>query len=693
MTGTSFSRVVRVSLFAAAAVSSFAGVARASDFDDRGNLLPDASYVDFEDFVDPERYVLADTEEGCLGPAFEVVERPDAISGTTVASLTPRTDCLERFLFVVPLKKASYRASVWVRHGTLGARLTASYPEETGRPLGVVALAPTGRATSDGWIELASNDLSIDATLDPKVYVRVQGAASDAGVEIDAMELVESGVYREELACEGRTDPICGEDALCVGGRCIYGDLSVPPLPSPEVRDQMIDTLSEKLRFFFGGQKTRTEDLPVALATLDRARAATTPWKFWNDGVGRAIRELHDWHTNARSSILENASPYRLNACFIEGDADLSHAVWPSHPLYKDILVSHAGTDSLGLAAGDRLVAVDGEHPISWARRLIDDDWSYHVASDSSSFADFPEALGGGSGLIIRYARTISILRCTPAGCADEPENIRVRDLVGGQGGPRVSCDNRPFYHLGGASPDPGTHRVGFQFYQGLIAETLPEERIYGMVFDTLYGGGDPNGFVNGTLRSAVSFWKENARGVILDHRAGNGGTIDAPQYVTELVRPPLVIAGQQILIPTAAYDGPSDLAAGLVQFQLSMQGDPYQVGSPTHDPTLPVALILHRDGSASDYLPYGMKGAPKVRLFAPGPTAGAFSTFIEFAYWGGITFQLASGDTYGRDGTPLIGRGVLPDQIVLQKQSDLVAGKDSLHEAALAWVRQELKP
>ena len=40
-----------------------------------------------------------------------------------------------------------------------------------------------------------------------------------------------------------------------------------------------------------------------------------------------------------------------------------------------------------------------------------------------------------------------------------------------------------------------------------------------------------------------------------------------------------------------------------------------------------------------------------------------------------------------------LIGRGVMPDYVVDQKQSDLLAGVDTIHEAALAWVRQELKP
>jgi C-terminal processing protease CtpA/Prc len=81
------------------------------------------------------------------------------------------------------------------------------------------------------------------------------------------------------------------------------------------------------------------------------------------------------------------------------------------------------------------------------------------------------------------------------------------------------------------------------------------------------------------------------------------------------------------------------------------------------------------------------------VRIFGPHPTAGAFSTFIEFSGWGGLYYQFASGDTIGKDGRAILGHGVAPDEVVLPKQSDLVVGKDTLFEAALAWVRQELKP
>ena len=40
----------------------------------------------------------------------------------------------------------------------------------------------------------------------------------------------------------------------------------------------------------------------------------------------------------------------------------------------------------------------------------------------------------------------------------------------------------------------------------------------------------------------------------------------------------------------------------------------------------------------------------------------------------------------------PLWSMHVVPDEIVLPKQSDLLDGKDTIHEAALTWLRDNLK-
>jgi len=667
-----------------------------------GYYHPDPKAVAFEDFTAPNRYVPDGTAMACMTPAYMVLSSDTALSGTTIVTLHEKSgQCQERFLLTAPATKASYRATVWVRHGSAGARLNVSYP--TGSPkenlLTSARMAPTGRATSDGWIELASNDFSVDGTalgmggVAPRVYLRISDFSDLNGLDIDALELIPSGTYVEEQACEGVRDPICGADSLCIGGVCARGDLDVPPLPEGQLKNDMVDTMEGQLQTFFGGQKTRKIDLPLAMSTLEGIRTATTPWQFWN-GWATAIHELHDWHTDSYGSLLQDhGGSQRLNACFIEGDADLSHGIVPSDAFYRDILVSHYGTDSGGLKTGDRLVAVDGLHPIAWARGLVDVDWQYHVASDADSFADFAEALGGPNGLIVRYAKEITVIRCDQGACDGPPETIRISKLMGVGGGADVACDNRPFYHLGSAGPDPSNHYVYGTIFQGAVDETTPAEAIYSMVWDTLDGEGNPQGSVNSAISSAIQFWKANARGVILDHRAGNGGTLDSAELVTTLARPPSIAAVIRMPIATAGYTGPDSTADGLAIFFSTPAVDDYNVGSSNYATDLPIALVTHRDGSASDYMPYGMKGAPNVKIFGPGPTAGAFSTFIQFNYWGGLGFQFASGDTISSQGISLMGKAVRPDVVVQQKQSDLIAGKDTIFEAALAWVRSELKP
>jgi C-terminal processing protease CtpA/Prc len=233
----------------------------------------------------------------------------------------------------------------------------------------------------------------------------------------------------------------------------------------------------------------------------------------------------------------------------------------------------------------------------------------------------------------------------------------------------------------------------GYDVYVGPLVDSEPGENLYGMTWDTLWGEAYSDFF-----RSTNEQFKQDARGVILDHRAGNGGTIDAPEAITELVRPRLEIAIALFDRPSADYEGPATEEDALAVFDRykgykSYPDLTYTVGSNNPKVDLPVALLLHRDGSASDFLPFGMKGAPNVRIFGPQPTAGAFSTFFQFSLGGSLRLQMASGDTISYQGKALIGSGAEPDEIVLPLQSDLLYGRDTIYLRALAWVRSELEP
>lgn len=685
---------------AAAVLSLAASNAWAGTFDPSGSFAFSSDAVATEGF---EAMPVADADAGADADAdaeagagdggtvpgtidgIEPVEASDALEGSHYANVRAqnRWDYVHVPL-AAPSARGSYRARAWIRGGTPAVVLMASYAT---RPEGRVLaeMTPTGRCTSDGWVELESNSVSIDTEDLARVTIAVQGQTA-----VDAYEIVPSGAYVELPACEGVRDTVCGPGALCLSGACRQGDALVPGLPRPEERARVVDFLETRLRWFFGGVATRRSYLPLALTELDRMRTATTPWEFWNH-LATAFHKLHDWHsmTNGLMALLDR--PKHLNLCFIEGHADQSQDTWPSHPGYLDVLVSHVGADhTLGLHPGDRLIAVDGMHPIEWARSLADVDWGWWQADDDETSGEFVERM---RSLIPVFARTITVLRCDAGSglCSGVPEVIAVADMPADDEAQAesVQCDNRPGYHLVDG-PDPATHAVGNDVFMSLLTDSEPGESLYGMTWDTLWGA-----TYTPVFQQYNAQFKANARGLILDHRAGNGGTIDAPAAITELVRDKMTLAIFPNLRPTAGTEGPSTLEDGLTLFNKYKATSylAYVVGSSAPDTSLPVALLIHRDGSASDYLPYGLKGAPKVRIFGPHRTAGAFSSFVQMNYWGNTTLQLAEGDTISFEGRALIGTGAEPDEVVVPLQSDLLQGRDTIYERALQWVRAEAKP
>src|SRR5690606_28020729 len=130
---------------------------------------------------------------------------------------------------------------------------------------------------------------------------------------------------------------------------------------------------------------------------------------------------------------------------------------------------------------------------------------------------------------------------------------------------------------------------------------------------------------------------------------------------------------------------GPQTIDEGKAVFDAFLQlGAVEMAGGPDPQIDVPVALLVHLDGSASDWLALGIKGAPNAKIFGPHETAGAFSTLFSFGYWFGVGYSIAVGDTYHVSGETLNGLGVAPDVIVEHKQSTLLAGKDAVYDAAL---------
>jgi hypothetical protein len=426
------------------------------------------------------------------------------------------------------------------------------------------------------------------------------------------------------------------------------------------------------------------------MVAWDRMYDATDRWTYWN-GFMLGVRKLHDGHTSTSGIsdfVLENEKP--LGLCFIEGDADLSHGFAPKDPEYLDVLVSHtAASRTLGLHAGDRLVAVDGMHPIAWARAQVEHHWSLSPTSNHTTFAELAEQM---RSLVSRYAQTITVIRCdAETATCSPPEDIdlsAIAPVTPEEGFQSVQCDSRPLRHL---PTSPGTHSNGESVFTGIVNESDANERIYGVEFDSLYTTNGTDG-VGAALKAAVSQFDastDGARGVILDHRSGNGGTILAPQILWNWATPPHDVS--VYLDRQHIEDVEPSLEDGLAIFAAGKANGIADSGGSASATTIPVALLVTRDVSASDWLPLGLKGqSPNVKIFGPFQTNGGFSTRYGFAYWLGMNYVMASGDTVDATGLTRNGRGVEPDVVVVPKQSELLVGIDSVYAAALAWVRAE---
>ncbi|MFW5739712.1 MAG: hypothetical protein ACOC1F_05040, partial [Myxococcota bacterium] len=365
-----------------------AGPADATTFDPKGYAAFEPNAVAVESFEELPSW-SSDPPPGAIENMY-VLPAADALEGHQVGAVQPQNWWERvRLPVLMPPIADSYSASLWVRSGAVRAVFVARYESRTSKRV-LVDLSPTGRLTSDGWIEMASAPFSLDGTDVSEAYFDLQGTA-----QVDAVEIVPAGTYQEEVPCFGISDPVCGDEAVCIDEVCRLGEPLVPLLPAPAERDRVVDLLRTRIDYFFGGYRTRRDHLPAALAEIEQMRSATTAWQFWGH-FARAVRRLGDWHTSASGLIGSIRSSRRLNVCFIEGDADLSHAQWPPDPRYLDVLVSHVGPDrTSGLRPGDRLVAVDGIHPIAWARSLIDVSWDWWRADDDTVNAEFVERMRG----------------------------------------------------------------------------------------------------------------------------------------------------------------------------------------------------------------------------------------------------------------------------------------------------------
>jgi hypothetical protein len=641
--------------------------AQAATFDSRGVLAFDSRAVATNAFEGIEEQT---------GVALK--QDATALQGAGYASITTNGFRMVSFPVAVPAAKARYRATIWARKNRIVADLDVEYAD-SGAPGVSARFFPTGRVTSDGWYEVATAPFSVDGTRKPSVAFAVFAS----GADVDALELIEDGDFRPTATCEGRATTTCGEGEFCAAGYCRDGAAGVPALPGEAERTRLANYLGWRMKAFYGGRHSRANGLPRAIAAINAGKSAKTSWAYWN-AYATAIHRLGDWHTKI-SGAVDVTGRGAFPICVDEGVADASYAVAPATPGLPDVLVTKVGPEgNSGLKVGDRIVAIDGVHPVTWAESFDDLYWGYWHSNDPAGHAEGLENL---RFLVRRWAKELTIVRCDPqTGQCGTLERLKASDLPKSEPQGYPQCDHRPFVHLVNGESPSGNPHSGDGIAIDRITQNAPGENVYAMVWDSVYLT-DPD---DNPYAAPLNTLRQNASGVILDHRTGNGGTEPAAEFLTTLFRKPAFLGVASAFNGTVGFfDAPYTQADGAALVQKRGGGDDgFNVGAPNARDTMRTAVLLARDGSASDWWPHGMKdGGANIRLFGR-RTAGAFSSFFQFDYYGMLSWQFGSGDYVRANGTTHLGEGVLPDEDLMPKQSDLLAGRDTVFLRALEWVR-----
>lgn len=580
-------------------------------------------------------------------------------------------------------------------------------------PLGVVRLLPTGRATDDGWIELSTGPLDYRLTgsiqarmlriLDARTWENAiyRSTALQGTSLIDGLEMVDLGPARHdgETECTRGTEATQCGDGACFLGRCVDPKPLLGNAPTVgDVRDDYLARQAFRMQTFGGGRVPESNlDATVAQRLLDLG-SETSLVRYWSE-FRRAHDDIADGHLAEPSDAIDFVG--RGNAaCIYQGEIDLlPGGTRIGHLVYRTTTDHPVGAR---LLPGDALTSIDGLPVSEWVE-LSSRDLRYPGDPRGRDFIVAPDILNAA----IDAGSTLTFERCSreTGPCTEaqvETITIDTAELTASyRGGAEPSwwragsaCDFRfslPFSVSG--QGDTGSNGVFFSDFRGVRS----------IVIDGVIGFGR-------WRRQAIDATTSLPGRIVLDQRTGGGGTFDGVSILTApflstaerpfvqvfpQVEPDLTQDSRLQFLRCAAEGGERNQCGNF--FVLPLQG---QSNPPSRVPGARVAVVNGRDVSGNDYLARALKDRVNgpTRIFGAVPTYGAFGPIIslpslmEELRGGSVQLQ----DTlFVLDGTDrnldfTTGIGVEPDEIVYQRQSDAVAGRDTLLQAADAWVRGE---
>ncbi len=621
------------------------------------------------------------------------------------------------------LRDRRVRATFWQRpRGTrVGASLTwftGGVDDAGATYLASVTMQPTGNVTDDGWEEWTSGPFDFAwagvfapgfiTFTDEQLNAYYGGGSWDveAQVDVDGLELVDLGaasVAPSSCTLPGeRAD--CGDDGVCHLGVCVDAGLRLGvPLEDDALRAQYVERRIFEVERFEGGRAPRTRASLVAEA-LRPLKDSTRAADFW-PGFAAAYDLLVDGHASA--PLVSYPAYANGGVCVHAGEADLLADVAPEERLVP--LVFSAEDNELGalLAPGDALVRIDGLPVHTWAaaaRRLIThpgDPAGHDVVTAPQIFNAALDA-----GAVVTFARCTGGAPCSAAVVEEVTVDLGAltgdRLLDGGTApvlaySAATTCDYR--FRRPVEAPD-----VKDYAFAGSVDEGGVRSLLINGVPDRYMDGGDT------WFDRVTDALGDDPALVLLDERSGAGGSIDA----VDLIAAMLLDEGDAYAMDfLPSFEGAEDDGVPRAAV-VSCSSDPdayscgngfrYHVGDgggPVASAAgAKLAVLIANDVSGNDYVTRLLqeRSGGATRIFGDGATWGAFGVIWGMAAHVGELMggSLQVQDTIFVDSAaePLSGAqrfetstGIRPDVVVRQKQSDALLGKDTVLEAARAWL------
>jgi hypothetical protein len=582
-----------------------------------------------------------------------------------------------------------------------------------------IAAIRTGLETDDGWVEYSSGPIDgavmgrpihdivlsgrLPTTSDTYLLLVDPPLHPTDAFSLDAIEVTPAPGEPATGTCTMATmDSDCGATAECFYGRCVDAAAVWGPVPPLPMQQEIVARVAMWASHVLGDRSAAARvDATWLAATAALASASATPKTFWA-GLNQQVVAIRDTHTHLGSPYVGLTTPFLarpsldsgpLDLCFGPtvndlGDGQLAYVLW-----------NKGTTATAPLEVGDVITAIDGLDPKTWVDMAFD---RYVESLPTVATADWAPSSRDLSTLLAQHASTVSVTRCVGTTCSSQPDiDVPSYALAATNGGVystgTLICEPRFHDVVSG----PRTDADGGE----LFLSTAVDASTLGIEFDGFEPSSDSAW--EGSVQAAFALPHSN---VLVDAREGFGGKNLLGNYLQQQFRSTsapavLVLAARGTI---GAPDDPSLFAFDWTQ----CTGDDQPWQCPTSDiyvygPTLAsppalaskVAWLDTDDVSNNDMVPRLLSGRASLQIFAPFSSYGALGSDVVLPAlmpnWHDGTIAASDGrystSIAGAEATQMCqsGTGVQPDVVVTQTLSDVLAGQDTIVNAATAWLNQ----